>query len=71
MIHINQKEKALVDSETGQLLRPTCFMDLIAYHSYLIGKKKFAAAQGVLQDVFKGEMVISKMIANVRKHGLK
>jgi len=70
MIHINLKEQALVNSETGEILRPSCWVDLIAYHNYLISRDKKSAAQSMLQEVFKGEKVISKMIAAVQKHGL-
>lgn len=70
MIHLNNKEKALVHSETGEIVRPRCYDDLSAYHSYLVGRKHYQAAQSMLQEVFKGEKVISKMIAASQKRGL-
>jgi len=69
MIHINQKEKALVDSETGMIVRPSCFDTLIQYHSYLIGRGHPVPAQSLLKQVFNGEKVITKMIENSQKHG--
>jgi len=70
MIKINFKEKALIDCETAEIVRPDCFDTLVAYHSYLVGKKRFAAAEKLLEDVFKGVKVISKMIDNAQKHKL-
>lgn len=70
MIHVNIKERALVNSETGEIVRPTCWDDLIAYHLYLISRKHGQAAQSILQEVFRGERVISKMITASQKRGL-
>ena len=66
MIHLNTKEKCLVNSEDGEILRPECIDDLIAYHAYL---KKYdeLVAQAMLQDVFNGEKVITKMIDHSHK----
>jgi hypothetical protein len=68
MIHINRKEKALVNSENGDIIRPTCWDDLLSYHHYLIGRDKSNAAQILLQRVFAGERVISKMVEQAQKH---
>ena len=61
-ILIDTKHKALVDSKTGKKVYPSCFDDLIAYHSYLLGSKHPKQACQALEDVFKGEKLISKMI---------
>jgi hypothetical protein len=61
-IHINHYEKALVDSTTGDLVRPSCFDTLVAYHSYLVNKRNTVTAKRLLQDAFSGKLVISKMI---------
>jgi hypothetical protein len=66
MIHLNVKEKCLVSSETGEILRPECIDDLIAYHAYL-KKDDELVAQSMLQDVFNGEKVISKMVEHFHK----
>jgi hypothetical protein len=68
MIHINRKERALVNSENGDIIHPTCWDDLLSYHSYLLGRDKPNAAQILLQRVFDGERVISKMIEQSQKH---
>lgn len=64
---LNTKEKALVDSITGDILRPSCFDDLVAYHSYLIGIGKSKEAKTLLKDVFKGEKIISNMVEALQK----
>lgn len=67
MIRINLKEKALVNSETGDIVRPTCWDTLIPYHSYLVGRGHPGPAQSILEKVFDGEKVISKMTENYQK----
>lgn len=67
-ILINPKEKALIDSVTGELFRPSCWETLIPYHSYLIGRGHPGPAQALLEKVFSGEKVISKMTENYQKH---
>ncbi len=68
MIHINLKEKCLVNSENGDIVRPTCWDHLAPYHSMLCGRGHKAAAQSLLEDVFRGEKVITKMIEKHQKH---
>jgi hypothetical protein len=63
---INEKERCIVKSDTGDVLRPTCINDLIAYHAYLLSRGQDKAAQNMLRDVAKGEKVISKMIAKMQ-----
>ena len=67
MILINIKEKALVDSETGDIVRPTCWDSLIPYYSYLVNRSHPGPAQSMLEKVFAGEKVITKMIENHQK----
>lgn len=70
MILINEKEQALVDSTTGNIMRPECFQTLVAYHSYVVSKGHNESAQRMLQEVFNGTKYISKMIENAQKHGI-
>lgn len=70
MILINNKEKALVDSLTGDVFRPSCFDTLAMYYSYLEGKGHYYPAQRILHEVIKGEKFISKMIDNAQKHNI-
>lgn len=70
MIKINLKEKALINCDTAEVLRPHCWDSLIPYHSYLVGRRRFLAAASLLEEVFKGEKVISKMIENSQKHSI-
>jgi len=70
MIHINLKEKALVSSETGKLVRPECFDSLVIYHAYLVGRNHAAFAQKMLQEVFAGSQYISKMVLLAQKNTL-
>ena len=66
--HLDHEEKAIVQSETGALVRPNCWIDLLPYHSYLSSKEgRKKEAQMLLRDVFNGEKVISKMIAHSQK----
>jgi len=62
MIKINEKERALVNCKTGEILRPACWDDLILYHAYLAGKNA-ASASVLLDKVFAGEKVMSEMLA--------
>jgi predicted SprT family Zn-dependent metalloprotease len=63
--HLNTDEKAIVSSKTGALVRPKCFDELAAFHSYLLGKGKRhdKEAQQMLKDVFHGRKFISDLIA--------
>ena len=70
MILINLKERALVDSVTGDIMRPSCWDSLIPYHSYLVCKNHPGPAQALLQRVFDGEKAITKMIENTQRHNL-
>lgn len=70
MILINQNEKALVDSISGDIVRPSCFNSLSPYYSYLVGRGHAEAGQRMLQEVFKGEKYITKMIENAQKKGI-
>jgi len=65
-IYIDSKNRALVNSKTGESVYPDCFDDLIAYHAYLIASKHPKQACEKLKDVFKGEKVISEMIMKAR-----
>jgi len=67
MIKINLKERALVNCETAEIIRPSCFDDLVPYYSYLVDRNHKLVANKLLEDVFKGEKVISKMIANSQR----
>ena len=60
-ILIDTKNKALVESKTGDMVQPACFDDLISYHAYLITGKHPKQAHQALKDVFKGEKVITKL----------
>ena len=64
--HLNIKEKCIVKSSTGEIMRPSCIDDVILYNSYLecYGREKHA--QQVLKDIFDGEKVISKMIEKMQ-----
>lgn len=66
-IKINLEEKALVNTKSGKIVRPSCFDTLAAYHSYLLSSRKYEEADDILKKVFKGEKVISKMIERAQK----
>lgn len=68
MIKIDIENKTLVNTVTGETLRPECFDYLSTYYAYLTDRKHYQVAEKLLEDVFKGEKVISKMIANAQKH---
>ena len=63
MIILHSPTKALIDSTTGSTVYPACFDDLIQYYNYLKSRHHEAHAQEIVQSVFDGEKVISKMIA--------
>ncbi|HET8688530.1 MAG TPA: hypothetical protein VFM18_18105 [Methanosarcina sp.] len=56
--HINTKERCLIDGKTGEILRPSCYDDLVMLCAYEGDKD----AQEILRQVFKGEKVITKMV---------
>ena len=62
MIKVNLKEKCLVDCNTGEIYRPECWETLVVYHAYLVSKKYIQDADKLLEDVFAGKKVISKMV---------
>ena len=70
MIHLNYKEKALVNSATGEIVRPGCWDTLAPYISYLETRSHSRMAQDVLEKVFVGEKFITKMIENAQKREL-
>lgn len=69
-IKINLEEKALVNTKTAQILRPSCFDTLVIYHAYLISTQEHQQADDLLKKVFKGEKVISDMINQAQKRHL-
>jgi hypothetical protein len=68
-ILINEKEKVLIDSNTGDIVRPTCWENLHPYYLYLKHGTAPGKAQSLLDDVFRGELVITKMIEHHQKTG--
>jgi rRNA-processing protein FCF1 len=62
-IKMNYKEKCLVNTKTGEIIRPDCIQDLMQYHAYLIATGDDELAKQVLKNVAKGERVISDMLA--------
>lgn len=69
-IKVNHKEKALIDVKTGDIVRPSCFDTLMIHDSYLRSKKNHIEADSILKKVFKGEKIISDMIADAQKLNL-
>lgn len=69
-ILINQKEQALIDSTTGDIVRPNCWHDLIPYISYIRDRGHTAKAEEILQRVFEGEKFITKMVEASQKRML-
>lgn len=67
VIVINLKEKALVDTDTGDIVRPNCWDDLIPYVSYVKNRGHPQLAQSILEEVFKGEKIITKMVTASQK----
>lgn len=65
-ILLNHKEKALIDAKNGDLVRPACFDALAQYVSYYTGKyKKADKLQAKLKRIFKGELLLVDMIAEI------
>jgi len=62
---LNEKEKCIVRSKDGEIMRPSCIDDVILYHAYLGADSK--EAQHLLKDIFHGEKVISKMVETLSK----
>ncbi len=67
-IYINHENKCLVNGKTGEIVFPTCWDDLIAYHAYLTSRGLEAAAKGLLKDVISGNKVMSDMINGFNQH---
>lgn len=73
MIHINSKERVLVDGDNGDIFHPSCFDTLVLYISYIKGRnheKDQQYTQNILRRVMDGEPVISKMIEQAQKNGV-
>lgn len=68
MIHLNFDEKALVDSETGRIVKVDCFSTLAIMYSYLKQKGHCKAAKALLKDAFNGKKVISEMEEEYQRH---
>jgi hypothetical protein len=66
-IKINLEERALVHSKTAQILRPSCFDDLILLHSYYLSANEQENADELLKKVFKGEKVITNMVKKIQQ----
>lgn len=64
---INQKEKCIVNAKNGDIIRPSCFDDLVLYHNYLLSTSGEKHATQILKRVVQGEKVISDMIAYLQK----
>lgn len=65
---INEKEKCLVNAKNGEIIRPSCFDDLILYHRYVLSAEGEKAAMQVLRRVVHGEKVISDMVKYLQDH---
>ena len=70
-IKINHEEKALVNTKTGAIKRPSCFDFLAGYHSYLVGRGYHDMADDILKRVFKDEKVITDMIEKSQRDALE
>lgn len=67
---LNITERGIVKSKTGEIVRPDCIDDLIAYYGYLSSTGDEKAAHHLLRDVFYGEKVISNMIYRMHSLGI-
>lgn len=64
----NHEDRSITDVQSGKTITPSCFNDLAPYVAYLCGRGHNNYAERIIGDVFRGELVISKMIANSQKH---
>jgi len=69
-IKINHKEKALINTKTAEVFRPSCFDTMALLHSYYLDRGYHDKADELLRRIFKGEKVISEMIEKAQKHNL-
>jgi hypothetical protein len=67
----NDNEKSITHEGSGKIIKPSCYDDLRAYTSYLLSRGHAKNINHVLDDVFKGEKIISKMIELNSKHNIK
>jgi len=65
---INEKEKAIINAKNGDVIRPSCFDDLVLYHNYVLGTDGEKAAMQILKRVVQGEKVISNMVAYLHEN---
>jgi hypothetical protein len=64
---LNEEELCIVNTKTGKLIRPACINDLIAMHSYFMGRGMEKQAEQMLHDVAKqGKKYISNMVATMQ-----
>jgi len=59
---INEIERCVVNGKTGEILRPSCYDDLILYHKYILGQQGEKEASNLLKRVVEGEKVMTNMI---------
>ena len=69
-IRINHNEKALINTKTAEIFRPSCFDTMALLHSYYLQRGHQEKADELLKRVFKGEKVISDMVEKAQKHHL-
>lgn len=65
---LNEKEKAIINAKNGDVIRPSCFADLVLYHNYILNTDGEKAASQLLKRVALGEKVISNMIAYLQEN---
>ena len=58
----NDDEKSITKETTNEKISPSCYNDLRAYAGYLMTRGHLKVLNHALDDVFKGEKIISKMV---------
>lgn len=61
-------EKCIINAKNGEIIRPSCFNDLVLYHNYVLDTDGEKAALQILKRVAQGEKVISDMVEYLQEY---
>lgn len=64
---LDDATQAVIKNENGESYHINCYEDLKPYYAYISGKRGHETAQKMLENVFKGEKVMSELIERTQR----
>lgn len=62
VVHDERSGYAVVfDAQTSEVRKPTCWQDMLAYHTYLTSRHRHNEAQAILADFMYGGAPITQL----------